>query len=102
MGGVLQAAEEGRSMRFAYVLIKVERGCVHDVANQLIELEEVSEVHSISGPHDLMAKVMVPTYDDLGATIPEKNSPPAGHPGHRDARRIQRVQMMRQFFADRT
>ena len=59
-------------MRFAYVLIKVERGCVHDVANQLIELEEVSEVHSISGPHDLIAKVMVPTYDDLGATIPEK------------------------------
>jgi DNA-binding Lrp family transcriptional regulator len=59
-------------MRFAYVLINVERGCVHDVANQLIELEEVSEVHSISGPHDLIAKVMVPTYDDLGATIPEK------------------------------
>jgi DNA-binding Lrp family transcriptional regulator len=72
MGGVLQAAKEGRSMRFAYVLIKVERGCVHAVANQLIELEEVSEVHSISGPHDLIAKVMVPTYDDLGAAIPEK------------------------------
>jgi DNA-binding Lrp family transcriptional regulator len=29
-------------------------------------------VHSISGPHDLIAKLMVPTYDDLGAAIPEK------------------------------
>jgi len=59
-------------MRFAYILIKVERGQVREVANQLIELEEISEVHSISGPHDLIAKVMVPTYDDLGEAIPEK------------------------------
>src|SRR5688572_13761232 len=35
-----------RGMRFAYILIKVERGRVREVANQLIELEEVSEVHS--------------------------------------------------------
>ena len=34
-------------MRFAYILIKVERGQVREVANQLIELDEVSEVHSI-------------------------------------------------------
>jgi DNA-binding Lrp family transcriptional regulator len=59
-------------MRFAYILIKVERGRVREVANQLIELEEVSEVHSISGPHDLIAKIMVATYDDLGETIPDK------------------------------
>jgi DNA-binding Lrp family transcriptional regulator len=61
-----------RGMRFAYILINVERGRVREVANQLIELEEVSEVHSISGPHDLIAKIMVPTYDDLGEAIPEK------------------------------
>jgi DNA-binding Lrp family transcriptional regulator len=59
-------------MRFAYILINVERGHVRAVANQLIEFDEVSEVHSISGPHDLIVKVMVPTYDDLGETIPEK------------------------------
>ncbi|GIX47966.1 MAG: hypothetical protein KatS3mg131_2177 [Candidatus Tectimicrobiota bacterium] len=59
-------------MRFAYILIKVERGKVREVANRLIELEEVSEVHSISGPHDLIAKVMVPTYDALGEAIPDK------------------------------
>jgi DNA-binding Lrp family transcriptional regulator len=59
-------------MRFAYILIKVEPGRVREVANQLIELQEVSEVHSISGPHDLIVKVMVPTYDELGETIPEK------------------------------
>ena len=59
-------------MRFAYILIKVERGQVREVANQLIELDEVSKVHSISGPYDLIAKVMVPTYDALGETIPDK------------------------------
>jgi DNA-binding Lrp family transcriptional regulator len=59
-------------MRFAYILIKVERGQVREVANQLIELDEVSEVHSISGPYDLIAKVMVPTYDALGEAIPDK------------------------------
>jgi DNA-binding Lrp family transcriptional regulator len=59
-------------MRFAYILIKVERGRVREVANQLIELEEVSEIHSVSGPHELIAKIMVPIYDDLGETIPEK------------------------------
>ena len=59
-------------MRFAYILIKTERGRLRAVAEQLIELEEVSEVHSISGPHDLIAKIMVPTYDHLGDTIPDK------------------------------
>src|SRR5262249_37053339 len=63
---------ESAAMRFAYILIKTERGRVREVAEQLIELEEVSEVHSISGRHDLIAKIMVPTYDDLGATIPDK------------------------------
>jgi DNA-binding Lrp family transcriptional regulator len=58
-------------MRFAYILIKVERGRVREVANQLIELDAVSEVHSISGPYDLIVKVMVPTYEALGETIPD-------------------------------
>jgi DNA-binding Lrp family transcriptional regulator len=57
-------------MRFAYILIKVERGQVREVAKQLIELDEVSEVHSISGPYDLIAKMMVLTYDALGEAIP--------------------------------
>jgi DNA-binding Lrp family transcriptional regulator len=59
-------------MRFAYILIKVERGQVREVAKQLIELDDVSEVHSISGPYDLIVKVMVPTYDALGEVIPDK------------------------------
>ena len=45
---------------------------MHEVAKQLIELDEVSEVHSISGPYDLIAKVMVLTYDALGEAIPDK------------------------------
>src|SRR5207245_3318793 len=70
--GYSPTAAKELGMRFAYILIKVERSQVREVANQLIELDEVSEVHSISGPYDLIAKVMVPTYDALGEAIPDK------------------------------
>ena len=46
-------------MRCAYILINVERGQVREVAHQLIELDEVSEGHAISGLHDLIAKVNI-------------------------------------------
>jgi len=50
----------------------VERGQVREVANQRIELDEVSEGYAISGLYDLIAKVMMPTYDALGEAIPDK------------------------------
>ena len=59
-------------MRFAYILINVERGQVREVANKLIELDEVSAGHAISGSYDLIATVMRPTYDARGEAIPDK------------------------------
>ena len=59
-------------MRFAYILIKAESGKIRAVADQLAEMEEVSEVHSISGPYDILAKVMVEKYEDLGDLVPGK------------------------------
>ncbi len=59
-------------MRFAYVLIKAESGKIRAVADQLAEMEEVSEVHSISGPYDILAKVRVEKYEDLGDVVPGK------------------------------
>ena len=37
-------------MRIAYMLIKVDVGKVDSVASSLIEIDEVTEVYSVSGP----------------------------------------------------
>ena len=59
-------------MRVAYMLIKVEVGAVGQVAGQLMEIEEVTEVHSISGAYDILAKILVEDYDQFGEVIPNK------------------------------
>lgn len=59
-------------MRFAYILIKAESGRIKEIADQLAEIEEISEVHSISGPYDLLTKVRVDRYEDLGDMVPGK------------------------------
>jgi DNA-binding Lrp family transcriptional regulator len=57
-------------MRFAFVMVKCERGRLEEVANAVMEIEGVSEVHSITGPFDLLVKLYAPTYDDFGDLIP--------------------------------
>jgi len=59
-------------MRFAYILIKAESGKIKEVADQLAEIEEISEVHSMSGPYDILTKVRVDQYEDLGDMVPGK------------------------------
>jgi DNA-binding Lrp family transcriptional regulator len=59
-------------MRFAYILIKAESGRIGEVADRLAEIDEISEVHSISGPYDILAKVRVEKYEDLGDMVPGK------------------------------
>lgn len=58
-------------MKAAFILVKCELGRMHDVADALIEMEGVSEVHSITGEWDLLVKVYAPTYDDFGDLIPD-------------------------------
>jgi len=57
-------------MKAAFVLIRCELGRIEDVANALMEIEGVSEVHSITGPWDLLAKLYAPDYDSFGDVIP--------------------------------
>jgi DNA-binding Lrp family transcriptional regulator len=57
-------------MKAAFVLVKCELGKVEQVANLVMEIEGVSEVHSITGPHDLLVKLYAPSYDDFGDVIP--------------------------------
>ena len=59
-------------MKAAFVLIKCDLGRVEEVANALMEIEGVSEVHSISGPHDLLVKVYAKTYESFADIIPRR------------------------------
>jgi DNA-binding Lrp family transcriptional regulator len=59
-------------MRFAFVLLKVEPGRLEEVANAVMEIDGVSEVHSITGPFDLLVKLYAPGYDDFGDLIPDR------------------------------
>jgi DNA-binding Lrp family transcriptional regulator len=59
-------------MKFAFVLLRVEPGRLEQVANAVMEIDGVSEVHSITGPFDLLVKLYAPTYDDFGDLIPDR------------------------------
>ncbi|HET8725329.1 MAG TPA: Lrp/AsnC ligand binding domain-containing protein [Anaeromyxobacteraceae bacterium] len=59
-------------MRFAFVLLKVEPGRLEEVANAVMEIDGVSEVHSVTGPFDLLVKLYAPGYDDFGDLIPDR------------------------------
>lgn len=59
-------------MKAAFVLVKCELGRMGDVADALIEMDGVSEVHSITGEHDLLVKIYAPTYEDFGDLIPDR------------------------------
>jgi len=56
----------------ALVLFKVEKGRVSRLANQLGAIEEVVEVLSITGEHDLMAKIQVREYESLSDIVTDK------------------------------
>lgn len=58
-------------MKAAFVLVRCELGKLEQVANAIMELEAVSEVHSITGPWDLLVKLYAPDYDAFGDIIPD-------------------------------
>ena len=59
-------------MTFAFVLVKCEPGRLEEVANAIMEIDGVSEVHSITGPFDLLVKLYAPSYQAFGDLIPDK------------------------------
>jgi DNA-binding Lrp family transcriptional regulator len=59
-------------MTFAFVLVKCEPGRLEEVANAIMEIDGVSEVHSITGPFDLLVKLYAPSYEAFGDLIPDK------------------------------
>ncbi len=60
-------------MKAVFVMIKCELGKAYDVASGLIDnVEQTSEVYSISGQYDLLAKFYLETDSDIGRFITGK------------------------------
>lgn len=55
----------------AVVLIEAEPARVADLAEQLVELDRVSEVYSVTGEFDLVAMVRVQRHDELAEVVTE-------------------------------
>jgi DNA-binding Lrp family transcriptional regulator len=60
------------TMKAAFVLVKCELGRLEEVANALMEIEGVSEVHSITGGFDLLVKMYAPSYEAFGDLVPDR------------------------------
>jgi DNA-binding Lrp family transcriptional regulator len=57
-------------MKAAFILVKCELGRVGEVASAIVEIDGVSEVHSVTGEHDLIVKLYAEDYDAFGHLIP--------------------------------
>jgi DNA-binding Lrp family transcriptional regulator len=55
----------------AIVLVNVERGKVNDVAQQIVDIDGVSDVFSIAGRYDLVAILRTATNDEIAFIVTE-------------------------------
>ena len=56
----------------ALVLLNIDRQHIKDVSQQLVNMQEVSEVYSVAGRYDLVAVVRVKTNEQIADTIAGK------------------------------
>lgn len=56
-------------MQTIFIQVKCELGRAYEVADEAVEVEQVSEVHSISGQYDLMLKCFLDDGQDLGQFV---------------------------------
>lgn len=54
------------------ILINTQRSKINEVADQLAEMDGISEVYSVSGNYDLVAIVRVQSNDDLAELVTKK------------------------------
>ena len=60
-------------MRAIFVMIKCEMGHAYRVAREMADsIEELSEMHSISGQYDLLGKFYLAADQDIGLFVVEK------------------------------
>ena len=64
---------KAKAMQAILLIIKCALGLVYAVAEKLADqVDEISEVHSISGQYDLLAKFSLPKDADIGHFVTEK------------------------------
>jgi DNA-binding Lrp family transcriptional regulator len=56
-------------MQTIFVQLKCDLGKAYEVAGELVERESVSEVYSISGQYDLLAKCYLDDASDIGRYV---------------------------------
>ncbi len=56
----------------AIVFVKADTSRIPEVAQQIADLDGVSEVYSVTGTIDLIALVRVRTIDDVAATVADE------------------------------
>ena len=60
-------------MRALFIMIKCEMGQAYRVAREMADnVEELSEMHSISGQYDLLGKFYLAPEQDVGLFVVEK------------------------------
>ncbi|HWX48645.1 MAG TPA: Lrp/AsnC family transcriptional regulator [Roseomonas sp.] len=60
-------------MRAIFVMIKCEMGLAYQVAREMADnIEELSEMHSISGQYDLLGKFYLEGDRDIGLFVVEQ------------------------------
>jgi DNA-binding Lrp family transcriptional regulator len=62
---------EGVAMQTFFVEIKCRLGKTYDVASRLADLEIASEIHSVAGNFDILAKFHVDDTVDIGHFVGE-------------------------------
>jgi DNA-binding Lrp family transcriptional regulator len=56
----------------AIILINAERTNINSVAEQLVNLDGITEVYSVSGRFDLVVVIRLPNAEDLAELMTEK------------------------------
>ncbi len=59
-------------MQTIFIMVKCELGETYKVADQAVQTEQVSEVYSVSGQHDLLLKCYLDESQDVGQFVTEK------------------------------
>ena len=79
-------------MQTIFIMVKCELGKTYDVADELVQsVEQVSEVHSISGQYDLLVKCYLPQEMDIGHFVASQIQRVRGHQGHLHDHHVQGV-----------
>ena len=65
-------------MQTIFVQVKCQLGLSYRVAEELVDIDGVSEVYSVAGPYDLLATCYLPDEDDVGRFVNHRIQSVAG------------------------